>query len=161
MAEDFDNGPSGIVAKPDWRYIAPIPQGTFLRLSFQFNALWENMIWICNANTHEKLADRGNYSRSRDQFVTDENTQFSPNFAIGLVAYHKLVSPDVGAGYPWRQSPMAILQDDGKTTVIGFNDEGGPGFNQAICAITRVGGVTPPPGPFGTAPFGPITAGKY
>jgi hypothetical protein len=141
MAEDFDNGPSGIIANPGWRYITPVPRGMYLLLSFQFNAAWENMIWVCNSNTHEQLSVRGNYFRSRDLFATDVNSQFSPSFGLGLVAYHKLVSPDAGADKPWRQSPMAILHDDGKTTIIGFNDEGGPGFNQAVCSITRVTSV--------------------
>ncbi|AWK89908.1 hypothetical protein [Azospirillum thermophilum] len=136
MAEDFDNGPSGIIASPAWQFIRPVPPGKFLRLSFQFNAAWENMIWICNANTRELLQNRGNYFRSRDDFVTD----IGRISAVGLVAYHKLISPEASdAGdYPWRQSPMAVIRDDGVVAVVGFNDEGGPGFNQAVCVVSTV-----------------------
>jgi hypothetical protein len=42
MAEDFDHGPSGISANPAWLFVVPVPKDCFLRLSFQFNALWEN-----------------------------------------------------------------------------------------------------------------------
>ena len=59
-----------------------------------------------------------------------------------------MVSPDGSdtGGYPWRQSPMSIgnghrLREDAENdglVVVGFNDEGGPGFNQAVCVIKVV-----------------------
>jgi len=49
MAEHWNNGPSGILANPAWRFQKWVPQYDYLRLSFAFNAAWENMIWVCRS----------------------------------------------------------------------------------------------------------------
>ena len=41
MAEHWNNGPSGILANPAWRFQKWVPQNDYLRLSFAFNAAWE------------------------------------------------------------------------------------------------------------------------
>ena len=138
MSEDLDNGPGGIVANRDWQFIRQVPGQHAIRLSFTFNAAWENMIWICNGNTRERLDTRGNYFRSREDFVTDIGRME----LIGLVAYHKTVSPDAGdAGdHPWIQSPMKILFDNGVDATAGWTDGGDPDpntdFRQAVCTVS-------------------------
>jgi hypothetical protein len=135
MSEDFDHGPNGIIAYPGWRYVRHCPPDAFLKLSFSFDALWSNMIWVCNANTREVLVSRFASNQNED-FVTDIHSLSD----IGLVAYHKLVSDGVDhpERFPFRQSPMAILYNDGRVITVGFNDEGGPGFRQAVCTIAEV-----------------------
>jgi hypothetical protein len=146
MAEDLDIGPGGIVANSDWKYFASCPSGYFLYCNFTFNALWSNMIWICNGVTHEKLDDRNNNGKD-GIYVTDVNTLGTTTFPLAFVAYHKLVSwgVDHPERFPWRQSPMAVLEARTQEGVdghiyarLGFNDEGGRDWDNAVCIVTRV-----------------------
>jgi hypothetical protein len=124
----------------------PSTQGRFLRLNFVFNALWENMVWICSAQTGERLVVKGNYNRDREEWVSEINNT-DLEYGFGIVAYHKHISPDASdAGdYPWIQSRMTFMghfTNGPEIDVIGFNDNdtGYPPDNVRI-TITYVGGL--------------------
>jgi hypothetical protein len=148
MAETLDFGPDGNTANPQWVYWISCPPRHFISLNFQFHALWSNMIWICSGVTHEKLEVRNN-NGNEGEFVSGINATNNVTFPLAIVAYHKLVSwtVDHPERFPWRQSPMAVLRWDvfpnpswgHSFAQVGFSDEGGPGFNQAVCNVLRVG----------------------
>jgi hypothetical protein len=139
FAEDCLNGPSGINSNLQWVAHVTVPKGRYVELQFNFNAAWENMIFVCTEQTGERIAVKGNYSRDREKFVSPIDRDRDIRYTI--VGFHKKTSPDdSNAGhYPWRQSAMRILTQQSSLERIGFNDEGGPGFDNAVVTIHKVG----------------------
>jgi hypothetical protein len=141
MSEDLTHGPSGINPNDDWIAKVYVPRGRFIRMTFNFNAAWENMLWVCSGSTGERLAVRGNYFRETEEWVTPIDRGNDIWYAV--VGYHKLTSPDDGnaGGYPWRQSPMRFLGRSAHPDqdVYGFNDEGGNSYENSVVYFVYVG----------------------
>jgi hypothetical protein len=139
LAEDCLNGPSGINSNVQWIAHVTVPKGRYVELQFNFNAAWENMVFVCTAQTGERIAVKGNYFRDREKFVSPIDRDRDIRYTIA--AFHKKTSPDDhnAPNYPWRQSAMRVLLRQRSLERIGFNDEGGPGFENAVVTIHKVG----------------------
>lgn len=151
--EDCSNGP--VRVDPAQRVQFTVPPGQAVRLTFTVRALWENMIFVCDALTGQQILVRGNGTRSRDDWISPiDNTR---SLAYSIVAFHKTVSQGYkkAGSKPWFLSPLVENQGldipgDGKAHVqyYGFSDGGGdkPGTNALITAYT-IGTVGEKPGP--------------
>ena len=139
-------GPSNIYATNDWTASVTVPKGQTVRLTFAFNALWENMLFICAVPNQAAIALKGNYSRNRSDFVSFGYPGDDHTFVI--VGFHKKTSPDDrnAPRYQWRQSPMKILkmnvgeEPEGSRLAsvysqFGFNDEGGDSYTNAVVTV--------------------------
>jgi hypothetical protein len=140
-------GPSNIYAVNDWTASITVPKGQSVRFSFTFNALWENMLFICEVPNQNPIAVRGNYGRNSADFVPSGFAGSDHTYII--VAFHKKTSPDDrnAPRYKWRQSPMKILKmnvgeepEGSRLTTIhsqfGFNDEGGDSYTNAVVTVS-------------------------
>lgn len=151
MSESLWNGPSQIRPDPGGVWFIKQQPNHGLRLNFTFHALWENMVYVCNAATGDILATKGNYFRDQSDMLPDfNNTEGEIWFAV--VGYHKHVSPDAGdAGeYPWHQSRLTYMgynqiNDKSAYELIGFNDNdtGYPPDNVRI-TVNHFGGLVVP-----------------
>jgi hypothetical protein len=155
MSEDLNTGPGGILADPSSIFIINVEPKEYIRLSFVFHALWENMVWLCSAETGEILAVKGNYSRDNTVLVSEINNT-DGRIRYGVVAYHKHTSPDdPDAGdREWIQSRMSHMGHFSEKTpperdVLGFNDNdtGIPPDNVRV-TVTYVGGIVVRPAIF-------------
>jgi len=139
FAEDCWNGPSGINSQPQWVAHITVPKGRYVEMQFTFNAAWENMVFVCTEQTGERIAVKGNYFRDREKFVSPIDRDRDIKYLV--VAFHKDTSPDDhnAPNHPWRQSPMKITFLRDGLQRIGFNDGGGPNFDNALVTVHRVG----------------------
>ncbi len=148
QAEDCWNGPGGIGSRLDSTANIDAPQGGSVTLNFSFNAAWENMVFVCDAATHQLLTTKGNYSRDRSDWTSPNNGRAA---TYVIAAFHKKISPDAGdaGSYPWRQSAMHDLTPDPlkqrQQQQFGFNDEGGLRFDNALVTVNYTGDRTPRP----------------
>jgi len=123
-------------------------------MNFVFNALWENMVWICDANTSQRRVVKGNYHREQSEFFAPENNS-GGDIWLGIVAYHKHISPDASdaGSYPWIQSRMGILANNiivnpnSSYDIIGFNDNDIPNYpaDNVRITINHIGPIIVPP----------------
>lgn len=144
--EDCFNGP--VPVEGTHRGQINVPQGHAVRLTFNFNAAWENMVFVCDALTGHRLLVKGNYSRDREDWVSPiDNTR---SLTYYVVAFHKTVSPEASdAGdHPWIQSPMKVgdrVIVEGKSGAYvdsyGFNDGGGQRWDNALVDAYFIGDV--------------------
>ncbi|HZQ52313.1 MAG TPA: hypothetical protein VFB14_08960 [Bryobacteraceae bacterium] len=155
--EDCFNGP--VPVNGAYRGQITVPQGQAVRLTFTFNAQWENMVFVCDALTGHRILVKGNYSRDREDWLSPiDNTR---SLAYYVVTFHKTVSPDAGdaGSHPWLQSPMkkgdrVTVEGQGGAYVdsYGFNDSGGDRWDNALVTAYFIGrvGTNPPPLPAST-----------
>jgi hypothetical protein len=111
-----------------------VPPRQRLLLRFSFSARWENAIIVYSKQTLEQLAERGNYNRSLEDFITDNSGSEEP-LEILITAWHKTSTPD--AKVPWIQSKEFKVSNKGNATTIGFND-GGQDFSFENAMVTVV-----------------------
>lgn len=149
--EDCSNGP--VPVNGAFRGQISVPKGQAVRLTFTFNAAWENMVFVCDALTGYRILVKGNYSRDREDWLSPiDNTR---SLAYYVVTFHKTVSPDAGdaGSHPWLQSPMKLgdrVYVEGRSGAYvdsyGFNDSGGDRWDNALVTAYFIGHVgTKPP----------------
>ncbi|MDE2387834.1 MAG: hypothetical protein KGN35_01925, partial [Betaproteobacteria bacterium] len=149
--EDCFNGP--VPVNGNHRGQINVPQGHAVRLTFNFNAAWENMVFVCDALTGQRILVKGNYSRDRGDWVSPIDHTKSLTYYV--VAFHKTVSPDAGdaGSHPWIQSPMkrgerVIVEGAGGAYVdsYGFNDGGGNNWDNSLVTAYFIGKIDVAPG---------------
>lgn len=159
--EDCFNGP--VPVNGAYRGQVNVPQGQAVRLTFNFYAQWEEMVFVCDALTGHRILVKGNYPDktgrdSQDWVSPIDNTR---SLTYYVVAFHKTVSPDAGdaGGHPWIQSPMkpgdrmpVEGQSNAYVDSYGFNDGGGDRWDNALITAYFIGhvGTNPPPLPTST-----------
>lgn len=159
--EDCFNGP--VPVNGAYRGQINVPQGQAVRLTFNFYAQWEEMVFVCDALTGHRILVKGNYQNKTGRDSADwvspiDNTR---SLTYYVVAFHKTVSPDAGdAGdHPWIQSPMKRgdrMPVEGSSNAYvdsyGFNDSGGDRWDNALITAYFIGhvGTNPPPLPTST-----------
>jgi hypothetical protein len=150
--EDCYNGPVHVNDANRGQIV--IPRGNYVRLTFTFNAAWENMVFVCDALTGRRMMVKGNYFRDGADWTSPVDNTGS--IAYYVVAFHKMRSPNArDAGqYPWINSPMKRLprnpvegQSGAYVDTFGFNDGGGNAWDNAMVTAYfsgQVGRVPPP-----------------
>ena len=107
-----------------------------LILRFSVNAWWENAILIYSKQTLQLLAERGNYSRSLTDYITDNSANPEP-LEILVTAWHKTSPPK--ASNPWIQSTRFKVTEGDHILIVGFNDGGQDFFfENAVVTSTRL-----------------------
>lgn len=145
--EDCFHGP--VPVNPAYRAQINIPKGHAARLTFTYNALWQNMIFVCDALTGERLAVRGNSRNAEheDWLSPIDNTR---SLTYYVVAFHKTASEDssdIGSRAWYNSSmklaPREIVQGTSGAYVdgVGFNDGGGDGWDNAVVTAYIVGAI--------------------
>jgi hypothetical protein len=109
QAEDCWNGPSNITSQLKELATLTTPVGGSMSLKFAFNALWEDELFVCDGQTHQILATRGN-TRER----ADWNSPAAPagqTHDYVLAAFNKTVSASAGdaGSHPWLQMSLKNL----------------------------------------------------
>lgn len=152
--QDCFNGPAPINAAQ--RAQINVPKGHAVRLTFDFNATWENVVYVCDALTGELLLERGNYRHSQEDWISPIDS--SRSLAYFIVAFHKMVPQNDPKAFkkPWIQSALtlrgkrfAVQGNSGASVVLnGFNDGGGDRADNAVVTAyfigtTGVPGVVP------------------
>lgn len=143
--EDCFNGPATI--NEAQRAQINVPQGHAVRLTFDFNAAWENIVYVCDALTGELILKRGNYRHSRKDWVSPIDN--SRSLAYFIVAFHKMVPMNDPSAFkkPWIQSALtlkdkrfAVQGNSGASVVLnGFNDGGGSRSDNAVVTAYFIG----------------------
>jgi hypothetical protein len=98
-----------------------VPPTQRILLRFSFSAWWENAILLYSKQTLQLLAERGNYNRSRDDYITDNSGSDEP-LELLVTAWHKKSPPKASAS--WHQSKRFKLSEGDHILIIGFNDDG-------------------------------------
>lgn len=158
--EDCFNGP--VTVDGAQRGEVSVAPGHAVRMTFTFNALYENQVFICDALTGEKVATRGNYNRLRDDWVSPiDNTR---SLAYYIVAFHKTVRQTSPEAFrkPWIQSALKTDArqvdvpglSEAKAQTFGFSDGGGPGWDNAVVTAYTIGSIPV------LGPVSPATAAK-
>lgn len=146
-AESCFNGPARVDSANRAQF--GVPKGQSIRLEFAFNALWENVIFVCDAITGETLLERGNGTRSQEDWNTPiDNTR---SLAYYIVAFHKKVRQNYAGAHrkPWFQSPMVVKGErsdaPGATgsfvQTFGFTDGGAAGQGSNAMVTAYFGGA--------------------
>jgi hypothetical protein len=155
--EDCYNGPVHVEDANRGQVV--IPPGQYVRLTFTFNASWENQVFICDALTGRRMMVKGNWFRDRTDWTSPvDNTR---SIAYYVVAFHKMRSPNArdAGSYPWISSPMKRLartnvegRSGAYVDTFGFNDGGGTGWDNAMVTAYFSGAIpgVPPALPMAT-----------
>jgi hypothetical protein len=115
--------------------------GARLRFRFSFNALHENAVIIYDADTLERIVDRANAFRVRDDDWEFEN-HARGGTALLITAWHKDASWN--PSLPWFQSRMKVFVETDKVVSLGFEDApGAADFDDAVVTVN----IWPPPPP--------------
>jgi hypothetical protein len=150
--DDCFNGP-GVTVDGAQRGQISVPPGQAVRLTFNFNAAWENIVYVCDALTGHRIEEKGNYRHNREDWVSPiDNTRSLTYFVVG---FHKTVPQNDANAFrrPWLQSKLkrgetvAVEGQSGAYVVpYGFNDGGGNGWDNALVTAYFMGHVGPPGG---------------
>ena len=108
---------------------------------FSFDAWVENAVIIYSMPLLEPIAERGNYSRSTDDFEFKNETDKHIEHII--TGWHKASPPK--ASKPWYHSPKLVLvMQTSRVEMVGFsNDQANVGkkdpnlFNDGLVSVTH------------------------
>jgi hypothetical protein len=109
-----------------------VPALTRARLSFEFQAYWENALIAYRPGSTEKVFERGNYARSRDawEYSNPSNTPVT----LLLSSWHKHGPPD--GGKPWEEGPGKVITRFGDGGfVAGFEDGADGDYNDGVAVV--------------------------
>lgn len=104
-----------------WVYRVEIKPKQRIRYRFSFAAWFENAVIVYSMPYLTLLAERGNYSRSTEDFdfVNEESTTVEHI----VTGWHKPSPPR--ASKPWLHSPKHRFQGTPNVDIIGFADDQG------------------------------------
>lgn len=123
-------------------YTVWVRPGGRLRFRFSFEAYHENATLIYTEDTLEKVAERGNYFRSDDDWELQNNSGADAGFVI--TGWHKN-SPPSSEYVPWYQSRIKVFVQSDKVVSVGFEDiPTDADFNDAVVTVNI---WSPPPSP--------------
>jgi hypothetical protein len=111
-----------------------VPPGATARVSFAFQVARHNAIIIYRADDLSRLAERGNYGRSVDEWASPRNDNGRPRTYL-VTGWHKHVGPD--GAQPWLQSTGRQVLASPTGPIHGFEDPSDADYNDAV-AIVRV-----------------------
>ena len=117
--------------------------GGHLRFRFSFEGYHENATLIYTADTLEKVAERGNYSRSDDDWEFENSSAADAGFVI--TGWHKDTIP--GSSTAWYQSRIKVFVQSDKVVSVGFEDiPTDADFNDAVVTV-NIWSLPPSPPP--------------
>ncbi|MFM2002261.1 MAG: hypothetical protein RI963_1687 [Planctomycetota bacterium] len=114
-----------------WAKVIKVPANKVARVTFSFNAWYENAIIIYDEETNQLLAERGNGAYRHAQ---DWASDISPNVKGYIVTgWHK--NGPANHRLPWIQSPNRIFIDTSHYVQIGFEDAGQDDYDDGLCGF--------------------------
>jgi hypothetical protein len=116
-----------------------VPDRGLLRLSFAFDALWENAICVYREGGGDaKVTEKGNYGRESGDWAFLNSTGSPVTFLV--TGWHKRSTPN--PGQPWFQSLGKVTEATDKNPLrIGFEDNEDYDYNDARCGVEILGPV--------------------
>ncbi|MGF7533640.1 hypothetical protein AAGG74_07845 [Bacillus mexicanus] len=112
-----------------------VPCGHRAEFHFASEAHYENAICIYPQHSDHKLAERGNYNRSLNDFSTPENNS-NQDVWYRVTGWHKN-SPPHGS-YPWVVSSIKNDSPASNLYEFGFEDAGGEDYDDMKCTVNIV-----------------------
>jgi hypothetical protein len=113
-------GPDGnLEINWQWSRLVRIKPKERVVYRFSFNAWFENVIIVYSIEHLDRLAERGNYSRTTDDFEFINHEMNSIEHII--TGWHKPSPPRAKSG--WLHSPKHEFQGAPKVDFVGFSDD--------------------------------------
>lgn len=120
-----------LVLNQIWAKVVKVPANKVARVTFSFNAWYENAILIYDEETNQLLAERGNGPYRHAQ---DWASDISPNVKGYIVTgWHK--NGPANHRLPWIQSPNRVFIDSSHYVQIGFEDAEQDDFDDGLCGF--------------------------
>lgn len=118
-------------------FAVTVPHRALLRLSFAFDAVWENAICIYREDRGDaKIVEKGNYGRDRGDWALINNEGRPITFVV--TGWHKRSRPN--ANEPWFQSLGKVLRGTAQQPqLIGFEDNVDNDYNDSQCVVEILG----------------------
>ncbi|MEB7455148.1 hypothetical protein [Lysinibacillus sphaericus] len=106
--------------KWEWAHRVIINPGAKVIYRFSFDAWFENAVIIYDMEFLDPLAERGNYSRTMDDFEFKNDSNKHVEHII--TGWHKGSPPK--ASKPWYHSPKLVFpMQTEKVVMVGFSDD--------------------------------------
>lgn len=129
-----------------WSHRVIIHPRTKVVYRFSFDAWFENAAIIYDFEFLEPLAERGNHSRTSDDFEFKNESDYAVEHII--TGWHKASPPK--ASKPWYHSPKLVFpMQTEKVVMVGFsNDKAKAGntdpyfFNDSLVSVIYYGGLS-------------------
>lgn len=116
-------------------YALVVPPQQRAIIDFSSQAAWENAVCIYQlGQADNKIAERGNYSRTLARWDSGVNTGLG-NITFLISGWHKN-SPPAG-NKPWYQSPGKVVLQTALDVVFGFEDGADGDYNDIVAFIKR------------------------
>ena len=123
-------------------YTVWVRPGGNLRFRFSFEAFHENATLIYTEDALEKVAERGNYLRSDNDWEFQNNSGADAGFVI--TGWHKDTLPYDSLA--WYQSRIKVFVQNDKVVSVGFEDvPSDSDFNDAVVTVNIWSPPPPPP----------------